>query len=90
MKKIAIMLIAAASMAAMPTFAAEMTKTQKDQCLLSSKNCADQAMSIQKKIKTLQSEIKKGKKVYTAEELKTLNNKLTETETFLDNMLKNP
>ena len=89
MKKVAVMMLAAFSMAvAVPVFAAEMTKDQKDQCLLASKNCAAEADTIQKKIKKLQAEIKKGTKVYSADEIKKLNEKLKETETLLDNILQ--
>ncbi len=89
MKKIVIMLTAACFMAAtVPAFAAEMTKEEKDQCLLASKNCANEVDSIQKKIKKLQAEIKKGKKVYSADELKKLQGKLKEAEDLLDGMLK--
>jgi peptidoglycan hydrolase CwlO-like protein len=91
MKKIAVMLLAAFSLAAAaPVFAAEMTKEQKDQCLLASKSCATEVDSIQKKVKKLNTEIKKGTKVYTPEELKKLNDKLKETNKFLDEMLANP
>lgn len=90
MKKIAVLLIAVFSMAvAVPAFAAEMTKEQKDQCLLASKGCAGEADSIQKKIKKLQAEIKKGNKVYSADEIKKLNSKLKEAEDMLDNLMKN-
>ena len=89
MKKVAVMMLAVFSMAvAAPVFAAEMTKEQKDQCLLASKGCATEADSIQKKIKKLQVEVKKGTKVYSADEIKKLNEKLKETETMLDNILK--
>ena len=91
MKKVAVMMLAAFSLsAAAPVFAAEMTKEQKDQCLLASKNCATEVDSIQKKVKKLNAEIKKGTKVYSAEEIKKLNDKLKEAEKFLDNMLANP
>jgi len=90
MKKIAVLMIAAFSMAvAVPVFAAEMTKEQKDQCLLASKGCAGEADTIQKKIKKLQAEVKKGTKVYSADEIKKLNDKLKEAEDLLDNMMKN-
>jgi len=74
------------------SFAAEktMTKAEKDQCLLISKNCANETMSIQQKIKKLQDEIKKGKRAYTADELKVLQNKLKETEDTLDKLLTGP
>lgn len=91
MKKVAVMMLAAFSMAvASPVIAAEMTKEQKDQCLLASKNCATEVDSIQKKIKKLQAEIKKGTKVYSADEIKKLNDKLKEAEAILDNLLANP
>lgn len=91
MKKIAVVLLAAFSMAAAaPVFAAEMTKEQKDQCLLASKNCVSEVDSIQKKIRKLNAEIKKGTKVYTPEEIKKLNDKLKETNKFLDEMMANP
>ena len=70
-----------------PVFAAEMTKEQKNECLLMSKDCKNEVNSIQQKIKKLNAEIKKGKKVYTADELKKLNAKLKEVEDMLNNML---
>jgi len=90
MKKVAVMMLAAFSMAvAAPVFAAEMTKEQKDQCLLASKGCATEVDTIQKKIKKLNGEIKKGAKVYSADEIKKLQDKLKEAEGILDNLLKN-
>jgi len=89
MKKIAVMMLAAFSMSvAAPVFAAEMTKETKDQCLLASKGCATETKSIQQKIKALNAEIKKGKKVYSAEEIKKLEQKLKEANELLDNLLK--
>jgi septal ring factor EnvC (AmiA/AmiB activator) len=89
MKRIAILVMAVFMMSvAVPVFAAEMTKEQKDQCLLASKECKNETDSIQKKITKLNAEIKKGKKVYSADELKKLNAKLKEAEDMLDNMMK--
>lgn len=91
MKKIAIMMLAVFSMAvSVPAFAAEMTKDQKDQCLLASKDCAHAVDTIQKKIKKLQAEVKKGTKVYTADEIKKLNEKLKEADALLDNIITGP
>jgi peptidoglycan hydrolase CwlO-like protein len=88
MKKIAVMLMAVCMMSvAAPVFSAEMTKEEKDQCLLASKNCADEVDSIQKKIKKLNAEIKKGKKVYSAAEIKKLTEKLKEAQDVLDDLL---
>ena len=84
MKKIALMIAAAFVMAATVPAYAEMTKEEKDQCLLASKNCMNEVSSIQQKMKKLQAEIKKGKKVYSAEELKKLQQKLKEAEDLID------
>lgn len=73
--------------AAIPVFSADMSKEQKNECLLASKNCSDQVDSIQKKIKKLNAEIKKGNRVYTPEELKMLQTKLAEANDLLDTML---
>ena len=66
-----------------------MTKAQKDQCLLISKDCQNEVTSIQQKIKKLEQEIKKGTRVYSADEMKTLKYKLKDAEETLDNMMKN-
>ncbi len=71
-----------------PLFAQQMSPAEKDQCLLSSKECKNEADSIQKKIKLLQKEIKKGKTVYSAEEIKKLQDKLKEANDLLDDLLK--
>ena len=89
MKRIAILIMAVFMMSAsIPVLAADMTKEQKDQCLLASKGCQNETDSIQQKIKKLNTEIKKGKKVYSAEEIKNLNAKLKEAEAMLDNLMR--
>jgi len=88
MRKVAILLLAAfLTSVSVPAFAEEM-KGGKDECLLVSKNCKTEVDTIQKKITKLQNEIKKGKKVYSAEELKKLETKLKETNAMLDELLK--
>ncbi len=86
MKKIALLLTAAFLMSAVAPVYAQMTAEQKNQCLLESKNCANEVNSIGQKIKKLQKEIKKGKKVYSEEDLKKLNAKLKEAESLLNSM----
>lgn len=89
MKKIISVIMAACIMsAAVPVLAAEMTKEEKDQCLLASRNCATAVDSIQQKIRKLNKEIKKGKNVYSAEEIRKLEEKLREAEALLDDLLK--
>lgn len=89
MKKMAVLLMAAFMMSAtVPVLAAEMTKEEKDMCLLASKNCGMEVDTLQKKIKKLNAEIKKGKKVYSAEDIKKLQQKLDEANELLDVILK--
>jgi uncharacterized protein YlxW (UPF0749 family) len=88
MKRIATVLLAAVLTAATVPAMAEMTKEEKDQCLLASKGCATEVDSIQKKMKKLQAEIRKGNRVYSADELKKLELKLKEANELLNNMLK--
>lgn len=64
-----------------------MTGAQKDECLLVAKDCKNASLSIQDKIKKLQSEIKKGKKTYSADDLKKLEAQLKETEAMLNQLL---
>jgi len=89
MRKIAILLLAAfLTTASVPVFAADM-KGSKDECLLASKGCQAEVDSIQQKIKKLNTEIKKGKKVYSAEEIKKLDAKLKEANALLDQLNAN-
>ena len=87
MRKAALCVVAALVMSSsMAVFAME--GMDKNECLTMSMNCKGEVDSIQQKMKKLNAEIKKGKKVYTAEELKTLNAKLKEANALLDDMLK--
>jgi septal ring factor EnvC (AmiA/AmiB activator) len=52
------------------------------------RECALQAESIQEKIKRLDTEIAKGSKKYTAEELKNLETKLKDANDTLEHLLK--
>lgn len=88
MKKTAIMLLAAFTISAAIPAMAQMSKEEKDLCLLATKNCLNQADSLQQRIKRIQGELKKGKKVYSAEELKTLNQKLQEANDLLKKIEK--
>ena len=62
-------------------------KIDKDVCLLYSQDCANQVESIQKKVQKLRTEIDKGARVYTPEELRALNQKLRDTERLIDEIL---
>jgi len=86
MKKMALMLTAAMLMlSTVPAFS-QMTKAEKDECLLASKNCTSQVDDIYKRMHKLDKEIKKGTKVYTPQELQKLKDKLQETDQMLKDM----
>jgi uncharacterized protein YlxW (UPF0749 family) len=72
--------------AAVPVFAEGQGNSEKDECLLIAKSCKDEVDSIQQKMKKLQAEIKKGKKVYSAEELKKLETKLKEADELMNHL----
>lgn len=86
MKKVLIAVLTAFALSA--TSMAFATDSAKDECLLISKGCANEVDSIQKKIKKIDAEIKKGKKVYSAEELKKLEQKLKEANEILKGLEK--
>ena len=78
-------LTAVALFATSMAYAADATPkaAAKDECLLASRGCKDQVDSIQQRIKRINTEIKKGKKVYSAEDLKKLQQKLNEADEIL-------
>ena len=90
MKKIliAILTVAALSATSMAFAADAPVAGSKDECLLASKNCMNEVDSIQQRMKKINTEIKKGKKVYSAEELKKLEQKLKETNEILKDLEK--
>lgn len=89
MKKILIATLTAVALSTTMAFADDAPKANgKDECLLASKHCANEVDSIQQKLKKLNAEIKKGKKVYSAEELKKLEQKLKEANEILNSLEK--
>lgn len=87
MKRLVGVLMAMGLFAAMPAFAGEHDGMKMD-TKEGVRECAVQAESIQKKIKRVQGEIKKGSKNYTPEELKQLQQKLKEANDVLDSISK--
>jgi PBP1b-binding outer membrane lipoprotein LpoB len=83
MEKRILTLIAALVLGTCLQATAGTAKEEKDQCLLASKNCVTQVDTIQKRMKRINTEIKKGTKVYSPEELAKLNNKLKEADDIL-------
>jgi len=95
MKKLAAVLMVVGLFGAMPVFAAEhegMKMDAKDGMKMETKDgmreCALQAETLQQKIKRIQTEIKKGSKKYSAEDIKKLNAKLKEANDTLDGLGK--
>jgi peptidoglycan hydrolase CwlO-like protein len=86
MKRMALMLSAAVFMLSTVPAYSQMTAEEKNECLLASKNCANQVDDIYKRIHRLDKEIKKGTRAYSPAELKKLQDKLTETQELLDEM----
>lgn len=87
MRKVSMLTAAIFLFSAAPGFS-QMTQAEKDECLLASRNCMNQVDDIQKRIKKLDKEIQKGTRVYTPEELKKLQDKLTETQQVLKDLEK--
>lgn len=84
MKKILVALIAACAFSATTAAFAETPKNPaKNECILAAKNCKDQVDSIQQRIHKIDAEIKKGTRVYSANDLKKLHAKLLEAKQIL-------
>jgi hypothetical protein len=85
MKMRAIVVLAALMMtAAIPVFADQASQDQVI-CNLASKNCQSSAVSIEKRVKKMNAEMKKGK-VYSTEDVQKLEQKLKEAQDLLDKM----
>ncbi|MBI1922008.1 MAG: hypothetical protein HYS23_13105 [Geobacter sp.] len=84
MKSRAIIVIAALMAAVAVPVVAQQTNEEKVICQLAAKNCLNQVDVLQKRVKKLNAEIKKGSKTYSAEDMKKLEQKLQETQELLD------
>jgi hypothetical protein len=62
---------------------------EKDQCVLASLNCGNEVDSIQQRIDRLQGEIARGEDVYTADELRILNDKLDDANRTMEFLVNN-
>jgi len=88
MKRVALLAFAMMMAGAVSSFAGSGTGSdQRDECLVAMRNCANQVDTIQEKISRLQTEINKGTKVYTPQELNTLKMKLNEEQKLMDDLL---
>ena len=84
MKKIALLVMATFLMsAAIPVFAE--TAAEKEQCAISANTCLNKAETVEKRMKMMKGEIKKGK-TYSPEDMKTLEQKLQDVQDQMDKM----
>lgn len=84
MRSTVVALVALLMSAAVPVLATENPSQEKVICNLASKNCVSRVQTLEKKIKKLNTEIRKGNKQYSPEELKKLEMKLQEAQDQLD------
>ncbi len=82
--KNAIIVAAALMMSFTVAAFAQQTNEEKVICELAAKNCLNKAEILEKRVKKLNTEIKKGSRKYSAEDLKKLEQKLKETQDLLD------
>ena len=85
MKKLVLLMMTLLLINSIPVFAQEAPQDQY-LCKLQAGTCLKRADVVQRKMKKLDTEIKNGKKVYSAEDLKKIEDKLNEVEQMLDNL----
>jgi hypothetical protein len=76
MKRVALAVMAAVllSSAAVPAMA--VTAAEKETCLIAAGNCGSKAKELEKELMQMKKEMKAGKKMYTEEDLKMLDQKI--------------
>ena len=84
MKKIALAVMAVFLMsAAVPVFAA--TAQEQQQCAISAGTCLNKAEVVEKRMKKMKADIKKGT-IYSPEDMKVLEQKLQDVQDQMDKM----
>jgi len=86
MKNRAIVVLAAFMMFATVPAMAQLSHEEKTICDLAAKNCLNKVDILQKRVKRLNAELKKGSTKYSVEDLKALEQKLQETQDLLDKL----
>ena len=84
MKKLLLLMLTAVMINCLPAIAAE--PGDQYRCQVQAGTCLKRAESVQKKMKKMQADIKKGKKTYSAEDLQKIEDKLGEVEKMLDDL----
>jgi Skp family chaperone for outer membrane proteins len=86
MKKYAICILAVFALGAtVPAFAAEQSNQEQVICNLASNNCLSSAQKIEKKMKKVRAEMKKGA-TYSAEDLQKIEKKMKELQEMIDQL----
>ena len=85
MKKLVFLVMTVLMINCAPALAQE-TPQDQYRCKLQAGNCLKSADAVQRKMKKLEADIKNGKKVYSADDLKKIEDKLKEVEQMLDNL----
>lgn len=75
---------------AIPALAQEQSKQDQVICNLAAKNCLSETEMLQKRVKKMQSDIKKGSRTYSAEDVQKLEQKLKEAQEILDKIEGKP
>ncbi len=89
MKKCAGIILAAFALAAAVPAYSQDTNQEQVICNLASNNCLSTTKSIEKKMKKISADIKKGK-TYSAEDLKRVEDKLKEVQDLIDKLQPKP
>lgn len=84
MKKSLTLIMAALILSTTILAYSQQTPEEKVICNLAAQNCLNKADILQKRIKKLNADLKKGTKTYSAEDLKKIEQKLQETQELLD------
>ena len=90
MKKNLVFVLAAFIISTVLPVFAQQTSQEKVICELAAQNCLNKADILQKRIKKLNTAIKKGTKTLSAEDVKKLEQKLQETQDLLDKLEGSP
>jgi Skp family chaperone for outer membrane proteins len=88
-KSVGIILAAFMVAVSVPAFAAEPSNQEQVICNLASKNCLSYSQAIEKKMKKVKEDMKKGK-TYSAEDLQKIEKKLKEVQDMVDQLQPKP
>lgn len=91
MKKSALIIMTALLVSgAIPALAQDQSKQDQVICNLAAKNCLGEAEAIKKRVQKLRTEMQKGTKTYSAEDVQKLEKKLKEAQELLDKIEGKP